>query len=81
MSSDDDECKRPVIQDPLVPHDTYELTPNYNDNIIPDPPIEFKSLFKAIREAPTGIPLTPKDDTLNYMYNIVEKVYGYEYSP
>ena len=81
MSSNDDGCKRPVIQDPLVRLVSYELAPNYDDDIIPGPPIEFKSLFEGIREAPTGIPLTPKDATLNYMYNIVEKVYGSEYSP
>ena len=81
MSSDDDEHKRPAIQDPLVPHESYNLTPNYNDDIIPGPPTELKSLFEAIQEAPTGIPLTPKEETLTYMYNIVEKIYRPEYSP
>ena len=64
-----------------MPHEDYEPMPSYEDDIIPGPPIKFKTLFEAIQEAPTGIPLAKKEDTLNYMYNIVEKVYGPEYSP
>ena len=79
MSSNNDEEQRPPIQDPLVLHENYELMPTYKDDIIPGPPIEFLSLFEAIpQEAPTGIPLACKEDTLNYMYNIVQKVYGPE---
>ena len=82
MLSDNDEQQGPPTQAPLlVLHEDYEPIPSYEDDIIPSPPIEFKSLFKAILEAPTGIPLARKKDTLNYMYYIVEKVYGPEYSP
>eukprot|EP00534_Pseudo-nitzschia_fraudulenta_P009475 CAMPEP_0201159708 /NCGR_PEP_ID=MMETSP0851-20130426/40474_1 /ASSEMBLY_ACC=CAM_ASM_000631 /TAXON_ID=183588 /ORGANISM="Pseudo-nitzschia fraudulenta, Strain WWA7" /LENGTH=86 /DNA_ID=CAMNT_0047438697 /DNA_START=77 /DNA_END=337 /DNA_ORIENTATION=+ len=82
MLSDDDEEQGPPIQDPLVPHENYVPMPSYEDDIIPGPPIEFKSLFEAIQEASTGIPLASKEDTLNYMYNnIVKKVYGPECSP
>ena len=81
MLSDEDERKTPKIQDPIVPHENYDITSSYNDDIIPGSLIKLKSLFKVIREAPTSIPLAPKTDVLIYMYNVIEKIYGPEYSP
>ena len=66
MSSNEDDHKTPVIQDPIVPHENYDITSSYDDNIIPGPPIKHKSLFKAICEAPTGLFLAPKTDVLIY---------------
>ena len=71
MPSNEDDRKIPVIQDHIVPHENYEITLSYDDDIIPGPPIELKSLFEVIREAPTGIPLTPKTDVLIYMYKLL----------
>ena len=34
-----------------------------------------------IQEAPTGLRLYLSEETFNYMYNVVEKVYGLVYSP
>ena len=38
-------------------------------------------MLEAIREAPYGLPLSPKGSTQIYLYNIVARVYGEELSP
>ena len=54
------------------------------DNIIPGPPIQLWSVFEVsdLRSTYRGLPLENKrQEILFYLYNIVEKVYGVEYSP
>ena len=79
--SNKEETKPSVIQDPIVPHDKYTVSACYENNIIPGPPIKIWSLFDKIWEAPNDLPLKTKKQTLIYIYNIIEKVYGPEYSP
>ena len=68
MSSNEEDGKPSEIQDPIVLHENYDITSSYEDDIIPGLSIEHKSLFKVIREAPTGLPLEPKKGILIYMY-------------
>eukprot|EP00534_Pseudo-nitzschia_fraudulenta_P008980 CAMPEP_0201161640 /NCGR_PEP_ID=MMETSP0851-20130426/47593_1 /ASSEMBLY_ACC=CAM_ASM_000631 /TAXON_ID=183588 /ORGANISM="Pseudo-nitzschia fraudulenta, Strain WWA7" /LENGTH=46 /DNA_ID= /DNA_START= /DNA_END= /DNA_ORIENTATION= len=43
--SDKEETKPPVIQDPIVPHENYDVTSSYKDDVIPGPSIELPSLY------------------------------------
>ena len=80
--SDKEGIECPVIQDPIVPPDNYDVSStSHEDDIIPGPPVKLQSLFEIIWEAPTGLPLEYRKETLVYLYNIVEKVYWPEYSP
>ena len=68
------------IEDPVKPFKTYGFLEGYPDDIMPGNPTEYVSIFEVIRTAETGMPLKINQSTYTYMYNIVERVYGEEYS-
>mmetsp|Transcript_26601 Transcript_26601/g.58545 ORF Transcript_26601/g.58545 Transcript_26601/m.58545 type:complete len:231 (-) Transcript_26601:36-728(-) len=82
MPSDNDELQAPTIQNPLMLHEDYEPMPTYEDDVIPGPPTKFRSLFEAIREAPTGDPAGEKrGHSQLYVQYSQESLHRPEYSP
>ena len=85
MSSEEEEVEQEEvvmrnIEDPVKPFKSYGFLNGYPDDTMPGNPTEHLSIFEVIRAADTGLPLKHNQSTYTYMYNIVERVYGEEYS-
>ena len=81
MSSEEEEdVEDDIMDDPVKPFKEYGFLNGYPDDTMPGKPPEYQSIFEVIREATTGLPLKHAQSTYAYMYNIVERVYGEEYS-
>ena len=79
-SEEEDNGDRTTINDPVKPFKEYGFLNGYPDDTMPGKPPEHQSIFEIIREATTGMPLKHAHATYAYMYNIVERIYGEEYS-
>ena len=79
-SEEEEEVVMQNIKDPVKPFKSYGFLNGYPDDTMPGNPTEYLSIFEVIRAADTGLPLKHNQSTYNYMYNIVERVYGEEYS-